>query len=213
MAAAPDRMAASDGEWRLPRTVVAVRCPALGRTRLLSWALDVNVEEHDPTVADQRVLKALFARMLEDLAGELEEALDVPKNREAGDGDDTVLLVDLADSNGLKLLSFAVPPATIVTLRKALAGAPATARGGLTPILIAAASAEVTLDVVVGRAQAGLADVRALAAGDVLVLETPLSGDVQLVAPGGAVAVAQLVEHEGRRSLALQSIVKSASKS
>jgi flagellar motor switch/type III secretory pathway protein FliN len=209
-APAPERLAATDGPWLTTRAVVAVWCPARGQARLVGWALDTNLEQHAPTDADQRVLKAFVALIVEDLAKEFEEALAFAQAREAAMAakDEAQMIVDLTDANGLKLLSLAMPLAGLVTLRKALAGAPANARGGLTPILTAAAAAKVTLDVVLGAARAGLAEVGNLAEGDVLILATPLAGEVQLAASTGAVARARLVEHEGRRALALQSIVK-----
>ncbi|PVM84423.1 hypothetical protein DDF62_22060 [Caulobacter radicis] len=221
VAAVSDRAAPQDGDWRASRGAVAVHCPARGKTRLLEWALDVSFDRDQPSEADLKVLDAFLGRALDDLAGALDDMLGVAgkaaddrgaddrgaDDRDADDRDERQSL-DLADANGVKLLSLTVPLCAFVALRKALAGAPAPRRAPLVPILTAAADAEIRLDVVLGRARAGLADVRNLAAGDVLVLATPLAGEILLAAPSGAVAATRLVEHEGRRALTLKSIVK-----
>ncbi|MEH0198341.1 FliM/FliN family flagellar motor C-terminal domain-containing protein [Caulobacter sp. CCNWLY153] len=210
-AAVSDRAAPQDGDWRASRGVVAVHCPARGKTRLLEWALDVSFERDPPNDADLKVLDAFLGKALDDLAAALDDMLGAAgKAADDGGADDggERQSLDLADANGVKLLSLTAPLWAFVALRKALAGAPAPRRAPLVPILTAAADAEIRLDVVLGRARAGLADVRNLAAGDVLVLATPLAGEILLAAPSGAVAATRLVEHEGRRALTLQSIVK-----
>ena len=196
-----------DTIWRRPGAGVAIGRSPREEGRILDWALDANLEALKPDADDRRVLDAFAARLTDDLASELEKALGLSDaDRDAGAALGPVVVVDLADAHGLRIGTLAMPVPAVVALCKSLAPDAAKPDVALTPRLDAAASTEVAIEVVLGRTTVGLAELRGLAVGDVLVLGTPLGGVVDLVDARSAhtVARAHLADIDGQVALTLQ---------
>jgi len=196
-----------DTVWRRPGAGVAIGCSPREESRILDWALDANLEALRPDANDRQVLDSFATRLTDDLVSELEKALGLSNaDRDAGAASEPVVVIDLADAHGLRIGALAVPVPAVVALCKSLAPDAARPDIALTPRLDAVGSAEIALDVVLGRTRVGLAELRGLAVGDVLVLGTPLSGVVDLVDPRSAytVASAHLTDIDGQVALTLQ---------
>ncbi len=196
-----------DTVWRRAGAGVAIGCSPREEGRILDWALDAGLEALKPEANDRRVLDAFAARLTEDLASELETALGLAQaGRDTAAALGPVVVVDLADAHGLRVGTLAMPLPAIMALCKTLAPDAARSDLPLTPRLAAAATTEVSLEVVLGRTTVGLAELRELTVGDVLVLGTPLGGVVELVDARSThtVARAYLADIDGQVALTLQ---------
>ena len=113
----------------------------------------------------------------------------------------------LGEAEGGVLVWLAVPAAVLAPATRASLMPPRPSERAPTPIAEALSERTVRLEVVLGTARLGLAELRGLSAGDVLLLDRPLAEPASLqLAPGGRVAArAHLVEVEGRMALALTS--------
>lgn len=165
---------------RVVRPGVSVEMRSGARARLLTWALALDDADPAASPNDQRVLTAFADRMVADLAtalAALSARPPAPEPTEEG----AVLIADLASDNGAPLARLVLARSWAVNLAKALAPPPARPSAlSLTPRLRAAAKADCAIEAVLGRVRLGLGDLKALAPGDVLVLDTPLDGRVQL---------------------------------
>ncbi len=162
------------------------------RGRLLDQCLDVRLAEQSLTDGDRGVLEQLQAAMFQDLFDRVDERL---AGREAGDA--ALLEVRVGDGYGDVLL-LALP----CTATKGLWTSPSQDGALKRPIASLAEAlreTEVVVEAFLGEATLSLADLRALAPGDVLVLGTPLShpSPVRLSRAGTTLGHAALSEAEG----------------
>jgi len=170
--------------WRGPRGLVAVEEGQRGRARMLGWALGAGDDPLAQTPADRLVLDAFLARITDDLVAELEAVFDTtaqaPSSPEPAGRGKAAVLVDLADADGAQLVSIALSREALVALCKATAPSRRPATDVLAPRRRAAAATPAAIEAVLGRVRITLHDLQGLAPGDVLILDTPLDGTVEL---------------------------------
>jgi flagellar motor switch/type III secretory pathway protein FliN len=204
--------AEADG-WRIYREAVAVSRSPRAAGRLLDWALDASLEQSAVGRRDRQLVDAFERRMIEDLAARVEAALGgqgaarpAPSKVDAPHGPMGGLVVGVGEDGGGKLLSLAIPLAAVLPACKAALGPASRNRPGLDSLVEAFGDARLTIEAVLGSADIRLADLRTLAPGDVLVLNTGLAeaADLLMAGSGRAVARAALTDIEGRMALTLQ---------
>jgi hypothetical protein len=202
----------NDGLWSIHRAAVATRFSRSMTARLVERALGVRFEGLALTDADRRLVAAFSRKMAEDLAVSLEVMLGLEGALLAQPltvpdpwgplGGVTITLSNIRDT----LLTVAIPREAIVGLCKAglqRASTPRLRPAGRTEAI---GPTSVRVEAVVGRARLTLAELRELAAGDIIVLDNDLGSGVELAAPGvdAALARASLGETQGRVTLTLQ---------
>lgn len=201
--------AASGGSgegWIIPRKAIGVSCSKAARTRLTGWALDLPVEPVGLTAADAALLEGLQTRLLNDLVDTLEAALDIGDGEKGGPfrrlGGAVVAITDV---RGSALLSIAIPFTAVAALCRSALPAASRKPGALAARRAALGSTRVRLEATLGRAEIGLSDLRGLAPGDVLVLNSRTDEPIELALAGsnGVVGHAKLSDVDGRISLTL----------
>lgn len=200
-----------DQPWRTGRAA-ALRCAPRAARRLVDRSLGQRRPEAAPSEADRLLLDAFEQRLLDDLVLRLDAALEVddadgrrpvPTARDPFGGDGGAL-VQLGEPSGESLATLAIPLDRLLGLipRKA-------PNHRLTPpVRIADALGPLRLQVEasLGRVELTLPELRGIAEGDILVLDTPLTGSAELVMADGVTRIARaaLVETEGRMALSIQ---------
>lgn len=199
--------------WRLFGQSVAISYPKKAATRLLEWALDVELERIVLTDVDRQLMQAFERRLIGDLAVRLETALgvggglrDLPANTIDPLGRLGGLVVSLADGQGLQLLSLGIPLATVLPLCKSSSARVDRQPVPLDRLMQALGPVTVSVDAMLGKAEITLSDLQGLSAGDVLILDVGLDDLARLTLPSSdsTIAHAKLIDVEGHRALALQ---------
>jgi hypothetical protein len=201
-----------DGPWTVHRTAVATRFARSTTARVVERALGVRFEGLVLSAPDRRLIADFSRRVAEDLAVSLEAVLDIS----GAELEPPQSLVDpwgplggatIAISDGRDhLLSVAVPLERMIRFCKAGLSSTPAASEAAKPMRLALGPTIVTLEANVGRAQLSLADLRGLAAGDIIVLDNDLEAGIELSLPSvdAAIARASLGETDGRVALTLQ---------
>jgi hypothetical protein len=197
--------AAGDGAWRDCGDGLQVSCSARAGLRLACMALGARVEQVDLGDRDRSLLTDLAGRMVDDLADRLRRRLGAAAPRiefaaseprfvaKVSDGCDTLLAVSIPFPLLIRLCRQALPKA------RPTAVAPELRREAVTPTRI-------RLRATLGSALLGLAEVRDLAVGDLLVLDRTVDDTVELSVAGACVGHGVLTEIDGQAALILQRI-------
>lgn len=197
---------AQDGDpWIRDRACVAVQRSRAMSRRLLELALDIGLEGLVLSSVDRRVTSQLAETIASDLAGEIEQSLGCGA---AARSEPVVVTAPLGGLGGLlvavsegrdPLLSVAIPQAVAAVARKAAMGRPGKPSGKLDGVKKALGPIAISLDATLGSANLSLADLRQLAPGDVVVLDTPLEGDGEIALSHGQnrIASGRLSEVDG----------------
>jgi flagellar motor switch/type III secretory pathway protein FliN len=202
--------AESNRAWRIPRQALAVSCSRPAATRLLDWALDADVQRLSATHADRRLIEAFDTQVFEDLAARVERALDIEAKAK---GDITSpygplggLSVEIADEQGDTLVWLALAMSDLLPACRASLSQRARPVEKLTALRGALADTPVSIEAVLGSASVGLADLRTLAPGDVLVLDAGLEDAAWLALAGSHrnIGRATLTHTEDALALTLQ---------
>ena len=201
------------GDWRVFRRAVAIDCSRQVRTRIADWALDCSLDRLSLAEADRKLVDAFEREVLRDLSLTVEDTLGLPGDwRPVPDSPVEPLgrlggaTAGLADDRGAPLLTLALPQTCLLPLCRETLGPPRPAEEPLDSRLRALASTPVALEAVLGRAEVALADLKALAPGDVLVLDTRLDGPalLRLAGAGHPVALGTLAEDDDAFALKLK---------
>jgi hypothetical protein len=180
----------ADGDWRVHRGGIALRQSRMMSQRLQEQALGQSFDGLLLSEVDRRVLAGFSQALMSDLTESLEilfgltgEARPTPAVVPDLFGPQGGFVFTLSDGRD-PLLSVGVPAAAMVALAKsALPPPPRPARPGGT-LVAALASTGVTLEACLGRADLSLAEVRDLARGDVIVLDTALNDGGEITLSG-----------------------------
>lgn len=210
----------ADGSgWRVYRKTVAISCPRRSGSRLAGWALDAPLADLSPRKGDRRLLELFERTLIEDLALKVELALGVdgpaaapasvhpqPQVLRNPFGKLGGVAVALTEDFGAPLLSLAIPLAALLPLCRASLAPAARKPAALASFAQALGSADLTIEATLGNAEVPVADLRALAPGDVLVLQRGLADavDVSLAGSETTFARAKLIDLDGQMALALQ---------
>ena len=195
-----------DGDGRrIQGGATAVSYSDRASKRLLDWALDVRLDQAVLTPLDQKVLDGFERRLVEALLVKLDSALAAKPATGATFGPLGGLEVALSDAQSGDLLSLAVPLEAVLSLARASLPAPGP-RGPLDDLGGALGDTDVVIDITLGQSDLRLADLRTLAAGDVLILDTPLdgAGHVTLAGTGEVFARAALTDLDGLMAVTFQ---------
>lgn len=174
--------------------------------RLLDWALDARLDQATLTPTDQKILDGFERKLIKDLLAKLDAVLAAPSTaRGAAPASLGGLEIGLSDAQSGDLLSLCVSLESVLPLARASLSAPRP-RGPLDDLANALAGADVVIDLTLGEADLRLADLRTLAAGDVLILDTPLNGAAQVTLAGTAevFARAALTDLDGQMAVTFQ---------
>lgn len=202
---------ADSSGWRLLSGAVAVACSSWGSQLLAEKALDASIDRAALCERDRHLIEGLEKRLLEDLALQIERTLEQEPDpmRAASRVRDPFyggggVVVRLGEASGVDVVSVAVPFSALLPLCRSSLGAPDRTPATLVGLTAALASVPVTLTATLGRVEVGLADLRNLGVGDVLVLDTGLEDPVQIVGPNAdPLARAGLVNANGEIALML----------
>ncbi|HYF22972.1 MAG TPA: FliM/FliN family flagellar motor C-terminal domain-containing protein [Caulobacteraceae bacterium] len=199
------------GDWRVYRRAAAIDCSRQARTRIADLGLDCSLDRLTLGEADRRLVDAFEREVLRDLSQTVEDALGVlgdwrpapetpaePLGRLGG------ATAGLADDRGAPLLTLALPQACLLPLCRESLGPPRPGEEPPGSRVRALASTPVALEAVLGQAEVALADLKALAPGDVLVLDTRLDGPALLRVAGAGRPVAEGVLTQDEDALALK---------
>ncbi len=199
--------------WRIYRSLIALRCSDAGSHRLVGAALDARPDDAPATDHDRLIVQSMLDSILIDLANKLEAALRLES--EASNGlrfearpfaNSGGAMITLADDQGFKLLTVALPLRAV--LPYARSQMPAPIRQHEKPSRMTQALAPTTLEVGawLGRAAITLEDLKGMSVGDVLVLDTRLDEPARLCALGSDLPLAfgRLGSADDRLSLTLQ---------
>jgi flagellar motor switch/type III secretory pathway protein FliN len=210
------RRADNGGAWRASGDGgVATSYPHAGADRLALRALGVRFEGLTLTAADHSVISALSRRIADDLALTIEGGLaghPAPRAPSAFPGDDEAadawhggVTLTVADIRG-PLLAAAIPLEQLAPVCKAAMGSPRQSSRPLADPRDTIGPTQVRLDAVLGRAHLKLAELRSLAPGDVVVLDSTIDDGIDLSLPdfGACVARGRLGERQGWLTLTLQ---------
>jgi flagellar motor switch/type III secretory pathway protein FliN len=200
-----DAVVPGDATWRDCGGSLQASCSARAGLRLACMALGARSEHVDLNDRDRSLLSALSRRMIDDLAERLRRLLGLSGVAIAPPASKPRFIAKVSDGCDT-LVAIAIPFALLIKLcRQALPRArpPATAlqsrREAVTPTGI-------RLEATLGSALLGLADVRDLAVGDLLVLDRTVDDTVELSVAGVPVGQGVLTEIDGQAALILQRI-------
>ncbi len=207
------RRDADGGPWQSHGAAVATRYPRSTAARVVERALGVRFEGLTLTAADRHVISALSLRIAADLARSIETSIGLERDDVAAShasdtdpwgplGGVTVMVGDVRGP----LLCAAVPLETVAAICKSGLGPPRRSAAPLADPRKAIGSTLVRVDATLGRAHLKLAELRALAPGDIVVLDSGVDGGIELTLSDAdtSVAHAKLSEHQGRLALTLQ---------
>lgn len=197
--------------WRRHGAAVGINCGGRAAQRVLGWALDTRLDLLELTDNDQLLIDAFGERLFGDLTARLETALgvagDLPDRRpiDPFDGQGGVI-ASLVDAHGGTVVALALPQDAIAAFCRARAPAPRPATAPLLDRAAALNPETITLEAQLGRAELSLGELRTLAVGDVLVLNTGVGDAIDLGLPGAGAAPlrGRLTHLDGHVALTLQ---------
>ena len=198
------------GGWQLFGDVTSFRFTGRGASRMLSWVLDAPVEQLAPTATDRRVLERLERALMFDLArrigpaiGFLGELIEEPRFSENPFGKSGGLKVILTDEIGDVVLTIGLPTDCLVAIRKASMKPRDLGWADLSPFCEVLGPMKVAIQAKIGRSTISMADLRALSAGDVLVLDSGLAQAAEISGENcdEAFTTARLADVEGQVAL------------
>lgn len=204
---------ANGAGWKIYRSTVAVSCPQRSASWLVGWALDAQLDQLILKKADRRLLELFERTLIEDLAHKVELALGIeseaqlqprsvrqPFDRRGG------VTVSLSEDLGAPLLLLAVPLQALLPLCRTSMSPARREVSTMACFAQALGAADLTIEANLGHADVPVAELLALAPGDVLVLNRGLTDpiDVALAGHETAFARAKLIDFEGQMGLALQ---------
>lgn len=199
--------------WRRIGGQLAANLPRRNASRLLGWALDVQLEQQEQTETDQRLLEAFENRMLADLGRRIETALGMPLSGtpafEAVDdpgGPYGGVSMALADAHEGDLMQLALPIEALLPFCRSSMPPRRERSEPMADLLPALGPTTVRIAASLGRAELSLDDLRNLAPGDVLVLGTGVNDpiDISLSGSQAVLAKARLTDQDGQLALILQ---------
>jgi flagellar motor switch/type III secretory pathway protein FliN len=158
---------------------------------LAALAADLTDAPEALTGADRTLLRGLGEAMVADLHRRIEDRLAIGAPAPVG-GES--LEIRIGPRGARPTLIIAIAEAALVGLAKGLMSTPPAPRASLTGIAQALTETSLTIEAILGEANLTFGDLRGLAVGDVLVLDTPLEGLLALSLSGGdrAFATARL---------------------
>jgi flagellar motor switch/type III secretory pathway protein FliN len=199
--------------WRSYSSNVAISVQRLTAGQLVARALDadlgaVAVSDQDRLLLDafERKLFAELAAKIEAALGSMDRAYDSPREIADPFGPEGGAVAILAEDNGARLMSLALPGRVLLPLCKRSISPSSPSKGRLKSPASALAPTEVVVEATLGSAEIALADLRDLAPGDVLVLNRALGepADIRLKGAETVIARARLIEVGGQMALSLQ---------
>jgi flagellar motor switch/type III secretory pathway protein FliN len=158
---------------------VAIEAPDL--LQLAALAAEISDPVEALSGADRSLLRGLGEEMLVDLRRRLEALLDPPAQ---GSGVGPALEMRLGPKGLRPSLRIVLAEEVLVGLIKQIIGRATRAAEPLASIASALTETSLTIDVNLGKVDLTLGDLRGLAKGDVLVLDTPLDGTISLSLSG-----------------------------
>lgn len=206
--------ASDDSAWLVYPSGIAIHCPTRSAMRLSDWALDIKLGLLNPTPTDREVLDGFSRALLDDLAqtialslgcdGADVDAIDDTSELFGGLGG---AVVEIDDDNGGSLLWAAVPLQSVLPLCRSSLAQAAEPQGRLGTLVEGIGPLPLSFEATLGSAHLTLSELRNLAPGDVLVLDTLLGAPVELILSGGGKLVArgELTEIDHEVALVLQS--------
>jgi len=160
---------------------VVLAIDAADQLQLAALAADVTDPIEALSGADRTLLRGLGDEMFADLRRRL-QALLAPTAENGFGGADVEMRLG---PKGLRpSLRIGLAETTLVGLAKRLMEPPAPASGPLETMTSALTETRLTVDATLGKVDLTLGDLRGLATGDVLVLDTPLDGKIGLSLSG-----------------------------
>jgi len=199
----------ADAPWRFGGHAVALSCSRRAALRLQELALGIRLGDVTRSGPDQAVLAAFERKLLDDLCLRLEAVLGVAADHPSPGADadpfDGVggAIVEVSDAGGAAFFKLAVPFDVALGACQPAGAAASGLRPRLASLVEALGPTPVTLDAFLGSAEVAFAELRTLAPGDVLMLDTALSQPAQLALAQSNVPVARarLVDLDGRMGL------------
>lgn len=203
-------------EWTVHRELVAISCSARAAARLVGWALDVDPAQLATRKADRPLLRLFEQALIGDLAHKIERAAGMEpveqgqaRPRKLGEpfGRLGGAVVELADEVGASLCRLAVPLEVVLPLCRSPTE-PRSKKPPMGKFVHALGAADLTVEASLGVAEVPVADLRALAPGDVLVLKRGVADPIDISLSGSTAPFAQakLIDFEGEMILALQAL-------
>ena len=198
-------------DWRGGRGAISVKRAGMA-WRLLNLALDVRLELLRLTERDRKLLDAFERTVVEDLVLKVEQALGampVPAEADSHPGNPYGrlggVMASLTDDAGMALLSLAIPLETLLPLCVPIAPGRLTRDEQLGSLTGALATTAITVEANLGEATVRLEDLRALAPGDVLILDRAIDEGLEITLAGSrhVLARAKLTDADGRLALRL----------
>lgn len=174
--------------WQRHGEALWIASPAPALSRLRAKALDMAATPRTETPRDAALLRGLERRMLSDLARAVERALGIPSAAAppapgTGSPGAECLCAIIAEPSGAEAVRLAIPREPVAAFRKARMSPPRR-RDRPAPRGAALAGARLSIEARLGTAQVTLEELRALAPGDVLLLERRLDEPAELFAAG-----------------------------
>jgi len=204
---------ADDSGWLRYGGMVALSYGAAARDRLIGSALDCPFASLALSPADEEVVGRFEADLFGDLAARIEAALGLesrpaapPRGLDAPFGPAGGLEVEVRDPDGHSALRIAAPLEAVMPLCKASLPPPRRRLAIRSRRSEAIGAVQVTLQATLGHAEVGLADLRRLTQGDVLVLDRTLDEGAILASSdnGTPLARARLGADGDRMTLTVQ---------
>lgn len=205
--AASERRPAQVGEETIQGDSVSLTLLAKSKARLLQLALDKRLEGLTLTEADRKVLDGFADRLWRSLIDLVEQSLElaspdpggaIPYAKIPSEG----IAATLSDGRDA-LLTLWTPLSSALPTIKASLPARRLHTAGLTHPGDAISANSVTLEASLGGAVVSLADLQSFEAGDVIVLDTPMSDGIALASGDTEIARGALSHVGGRLSLTL----------
>lgn len=202
------------GGWTTPGQWVGVSCSWRASRRLAEHALDVRLGEEKVTQDDERVLAAFETKMIKDLSDRLEAAFSDPTVSQDSDLEPTPpfegaggVVVGLAVAGAPTLMSISIPLAKVAAFCRASIPPPPHRQVALESRRRAILGEPIHLDVILGQVEISIPEIRALVAGDVLVLDQGLDDFVNIASVKSKTRIAQarFTERDGAKAVALVS--------
>lgn len=180
--------------------------------RMAGWALDAQLDHLVLKKADRRLLDSFEQKLLADLARKIELAFGIePSVGSRGAiknpfGKLGGVAITLAGDNALPLLSIGIPLQIVLPLCRSSLGPVERKPAQLASFAHALGCADMAIEATLGHAEISVADLRGLAAGDVLVLTRALNDAVQVSLSGSDTAFARgkLIDLDGQIAIALE---------
>jgi hypothetical protein len=194
--------------WRLSARGVALCSSERARARLLDWALDRPADPAAPTPAHRDILTgvetAMFDDLVERMAPSAAAASTGPSIQPApapGGGAEIIIEDDQAGELVLVWL-----PVALLAPRLMAVLPPPRPGVALTALTQALSNTPVAVEATLGYAELSFTDLKGLAPGDVLVLETRLDapGQIGLVGQAETFARADLTDLDGQAAVRLR---------